>query len=244
MFGFFDKHYTQRQLRNPIERDVNENPKVEYNGNHQESWYCFVPRIISDINYFSKTILPQNGKRTIYTISSQKIMVSDPLETVVKLRAIYENSIKRMQTDIGSGLAINLMGISLGNVLSIRLAANLPKGKVKKLVSLVGGAQLGLSAWDSILTGHTARQSGCRTPNEYERKLEEFSPINYTENLTLGSIFSRFGSSDLLIPFQPHGKKLAEALAKTRTEKIDVRTYPFADHSSAIFLSSLARRKY
>ena len=236
MFGIFDRHYARKRLRKK-ENDINGKSRVEQNEDFTESWYCFVPEIVSENNFLRRRILPNHGKRTIYTICSSAIIVPDPMETLARLKEIYDESITRMRADIISGKIINLMGISLGNVLSIRACNELPKGSVENLVSLVGGGRLGFSAWDSILTRHVSQQSCCHSAQEYEMKLEEFSPVNYTRGISVRHIFARFGSSDLLIPYNPNGKELAEALKQVDAQEIDLRVYPYLDHCSTLSLS-------
>ena len=68
-------------------------------------------------------------------------------------------------------------------------------------------------------------------------KLEEFSPVNYTRGISVRHIFARFGSSDLLIPYNPNGKELAEALKQVDAQEIDLRVYPYLDHCSTLSLS-------
>ncbi|MEK6918153.1 MAG: hypothetical protein AABW51_04355 [Nanoarchaeota archaeon] len=136
---------------------------------------------------------------------------------------------------------INLIGISLGNVEATRVGANLPEGRVKNLISLVGGAKLGFSSWDSLATQQTARNSGCSSVLEYEFILSEFSPIHYIHRINAEKVFARFGTNDLMIKYNPHGKELEKALASMNAKEKDIKIYPFSDHCSSIIFSSMAR---
>ena len=156
------------------------------------------------------------------------------------LREIYDDAVGKINEDLSKGMEISLLGISLGNVISTRLAGSLNNGIIKNLVSLVGGARLGLSALDSLQTGPIAKSSGVATKEEYEVMLKEFSPVEYTNRIKPENIFARFGSADLMIRYNPHGRDLKKALDGMNAERKNIKTYLFADHSSSIILSSKA----
>jgi len=51
-------------------------------------------------------------------------------------------------------------------------------------------------------------------------------------------VFARFGSSDLMIRYNPHGRKLERALTSMNATNKNIKTYLWADHSSAILRAS------
>lgn len=238
MVAILDRVYARKKKREGYSEPKSPTePNVSCQDPANESWYCFVPRIVNT-KLFSNGLTPQKGRVSVYTVSSFNIMHPDPEVTVSRLRKIYDDANSRIDNDLQAGSTINLLGISLGNVLSIRAAAYIPRGKLRNLVSIVGGGRLGLSAWDSILARDIVRSSEL-SAQEYEKGVSEFSPIHYTGEIFPEKIFARFGASDLLIPSQ-HGRELAGALEKVDCTK-DIRTYPLADHCLTMFLSSRAK---
>ncbi|MBI3623712.1 hypothetical protein HY212_06575 [Candidatus Pacearchaeota archaeon] len=182
-------------------------------------------------------ILPKDGKVAAYTISYVNLIDASAKKTRDNLRVIYYDAMAKISEDLDRGRSISVVGVSIGNVLSVRCASSLPGRKVNELVSLVGGSRLGFSAWDSIATSHIAQSSGLDI-YQYEDLLREFAPIENLKGLHSNRIFARFGSSDLMIRYDPHGKELKSALESIDARDKDVKTYLWADHSSAILRAS------
>jgi len=239
MFGLADRLYVRKKWE-IIREDIDWHPVTKSFNSSNDSWYCFVPKIVIRDERVKVGILPKTGKLTYYIVSSINLTTSNPQEMLRGLREIYDDAVGKIKEDLFKGMKISLLGISLGNVISTRLAGSLNNGKIKNLVSLVGGARLGLSAWDSLQTGRIAQNSGVTTKEEYEEILKEFSPIEYTSGINPDNIFARFGSADLMIRYNPHGKDLRRALESIGAGRKDIKTYLFADHSSSIILSSMA----
>ena len=173
-------------------------------------------------------------------MSTLNIIRPDVDETLENLREIYRDALSRMNQDLLQGKRISLLGVSLGNVIAIKLASELLKGRLRNLVSLVGSTRLGFSAWRSNLTGQIVKQSGLASALEYEARVSEFSPIHYLPCLTPRMVFARFGVHDLAIPYNPEGEELKRALKNLEATGKDIKAYHFADHCSAIFFSSKA----
>ena len=243
MLGIADRLYTLNKSRNGYkEPEIDWKPEVIDYNKKETSWFCFVPRSVSRISMLRKGIIPAEGNVFVYKISSLNLIKPNPEETVEGLQEIYDDAIRRMNQAITEGRTLNMIGVSLGNVLAIRAAGSIDS-RIGRLVSIVGGGKLGLSAWDGILTGYIARQSGFNSPEEYERELSIFSPVNYVGGIVADEIFMRFGTRDLLIPFK-HGQELARALINRgdkTSAKVDYRAYRGADHSATLVLSALER---
>ena len=239
MFGIVDRLYA-RSKQGITHEDVDWKPEVEQEIIFNDGWYCFVPKIVSRNKTIRDGILPKKGKITVYTISSVNLIVPDVDETLENLREIYHDALLRMNQDIRQGKRISCLGVSLGNVLSIRLAHDLHGRNLRSLVSLVGSTRLGFSAWNSNLTGSVVRKSGIGSVQEYERRIEEFSPINYLRGLKPRRVFARFGAHDLAIPYKPYGRELRMHLEGLEARSEDIKTYSFADHCSTIFFASRA----
>jgi len=262
MLGLIDRLYASRKLQSDyVEPETDRKPEVIKNGEKKVSWFCFVPRGVSKTPFLRNGIIPKDGDVFVYTISSLNLIKPNPEETVERLQEIYDDAIERMNSSSAEGHALNILGVSLGNVLSIRAAGSINSG-IERLVSIVGGSNLGLSAWDSLLTRYIAKQSGCSSPEEYEKRLAVFSPVNYTGGLianqisirlgvfspvnytgglTANQISIRLGTMDLFIPYK-YGQQLANALierGKKINSKIDYKSYIGADHCAAIFFSAL-----
>ena len=238
MSGILDRAYA-RSKRGLAHENVDWHPIVQDNP-LPPIWYCFVPKIVVRDKGLREGILPKEGKVVTYVISSLNLVASDAEQFMCNLRQIYDDAMEKINEDLKQWRDINLLGISLGNVLSCKIANSLPNKKVKNLVSLVGGGRLGSSTWNSIMTSHIAKSSGCKSVQEYEGLVQEFSPLNNLEGVNAQRLFARFGSSDLLIPYNPDGKELRNSLENLKVNEKDIKTYPFADHCSALFFSSKA----
>ena len=244
MFGLIDKLYASRKLRKGyVEPELNWGPEIVHHNGKEISWFCFVPRSVSEMPLLRKGIIPKDGDVFVYTVSSLNLIKPSPEETAGGLQKIYDDAIERMNASSAKGHTLKILGVSLGNVLSIRAAGSI-NSRIEQPVSIVGGRNPGLSAWDSILTGHISKQSeryGCSSPEEYEKRLSIFSPINYIDGIMADKISIRLGTRDLMIPFK-QGRELACALIergkKTRA-KIDYKAYWGAGHTATIFFSAL-----
>ncbi len=241
MFGLADKLYSLRKCREGyVEPEIDWRPEIVSYNRKSTSWFCFVSNNISKRPFLRNRIIPKEGDVFIYTISSLNIIKPNPEQSVRKLQDIYEDSMNRMYKELVDGKTLNVLGVSLGNVLSIRASSDI-NSSIERIISIVGGGRLGLSAWDSILTGSIARKSGCQSRTEYEEKMSLFSPLNYISGIKAGKISIRLGTRDLLIPFK-QGQELSWAFveqAKKTGTKIDYKEYKGADHCSSIILSAL-----
>ncbi|MEK6925955.1 MAG: hypothetical protein AABW50_01610 [Nanoarchaeota archaeon] len=236
MFGILDRLYVMGKKK-VFHEDIDWRAQIT-DDNFCESWYCFVPKVVAKKEKIRKGILPQKGKVSVYTTSYVNLIVPNAIQTRDNLREIYYDSLDRMSEDVEQGRKISVLGVSIGNVLSVRLASEVPYGKLNSLVSIVGGGRLGMSAWDSIATKSAAQNSGFSKVEEYEEVLSEFAPIKYLGKIHAERVFARFGSSDLMIRYNPHGQQLRQGLENMDSDVKDIKTYLWADHSSTILKAS------
>lgn len=236
MFGILDRLYA-RGKKGVTHEEVDWTPQVDFPSNSNDAWYCFVPKLVMRNERVREGILPKDGKVVAYTVSYVNLLVPDAFQTRDNLREIYSDAMMGINEDLDQGRRISVLGVSIGNVLSVRCASNVPGKRVNNLISLVGGSRLGFSAWDSIATSHIAQASGLDV-YQYENVLREFAPIENIKGVNAARVIARFGSSDLMIRYRPHGQELERALVSMSADHKDVKTYLWADHSSAILRAS------
>lgn len=238
MWGVLDRLYAFYEIGrlNQIQKQ-NFKPEIKKHNSEKEIWICFVPVSVSSDSIFRRGILPEKGVSIIYTINSIYMIKSDSKKTISNLDKIYNDAIMRLKGFEKKGYSINLLGVSLGNIFSIRLASEVKN--LGEIVSIVGGANLGASAFGSVLTSRVLEK--CTDSNKYRRDLSAYDPIRYVPRINAKSIILRLGKMDRLIPFN-EGKKLAESFLKIASKKrikIDYKFFRWADHCSSMFFYSL-----
>ncbi len=210
-------------------------PEVMTNGDGNCVNFCFVPRFVAH-SRLKDFYVPKSGKSFVYTTHSFGLVNSDPYETLDNLREVYADAQNRLNGELENSVErVNFLGISLGNIFSTRLASEVPEGKLGNFGSIAGGGRLGESAWDSHLTGPVVRSSGL-SKKEYERVMDEFSPVNYARFLEPSSLFARFAGKDLLIP-SVHGRELLREFQLSNTPDKDLKVLPLVDHCWTILFS-------
>ncbi|MBU0958365.1 MAG: hypothetical protein KKB31_00325 [Nanoarchaeota archaeon] len=237
MFGILDRYYVGRK-KGVIGEDIDWSARINDSGTSNDSWYCFVPKLVMKNGFVWRGLVPHEGRVVVYTTSYINLIVPNAVKTRDNLRVIYDDAIKKMQQDSSRGRKINVLGVSIGNVLSVRLANEVSGSRINRLVSIVGGGFLGRSAWDSIATRDVAQNSGCDSVEEYEEILAEFGPAYYLPNIFAEKVFARFGGNDLMIRYNPHGMELRNSLEKMEAHSRDIKTYKRFDHSSTILRTS------
>jgi len=242
MLGLADRLYTfTKRFKSLRELDVDWRPEVTHYNGSNNSWFCFVPRNVARLPMLRKGLIPSEGEVTIYKMYSLGLIKPNLQQTREGLQDIYEDAMERMNDALQQGHTINILSISLGHAIAIKAAGSID-AKVGTILSLVGSGHLGLAAWDSILTGEVARQSGCNSALEYEKELSAFSAINYAGGVVADNILVRLGTRDLLVPFK-YGQELARSLqqrCEQHCSEFNYREYNGADHSTAIFLSAIS----
>lgn len=235
MFGFVDRFFVKRWNSKSFQEKWDWKPEV-VEGDSDEVWYCFVPSEVMNSNSLKSRLVPAKGAAVVYTSSYRAMIFSDANKTKRIFEKIYRDAKERMLKDFKKGKKINLAGISLGNIFSVRLAHDIPE--VKRFISIVGGVHPGRVAWHSIATSWIVRKSKYKSAKEYGEAIAEFAPLRYFENLHVDKIFARFGGFDLIVPYNPYGKELKNALKNLKASSKDIKTYWWADHVTSIFLAS------
>jgi len=237
MFGLVDRFFAKKWNKSPIKRDWNWGPRITGNDS-EEVWYCFIPSQVMNSDSLRSRLVPKAGKIIVYTTSFRNMISSDTQRTIKIFQDIYHDAKKRMLADLKEKKKINLLGISLGSFFSVRLAHDIPGGKINSLISIVGGSHPGKAAWDSIATSGVVRDSKHETAEDYEKVFAEFSPLIYFQGIRAEKILARFGRFDSIIPYQPYGKELRDALKGMNASYKDIKTYWWVGHVTSIFLSS------
>ncbi len=239
MLGIFDRVYSIYRKYTPPKYPFRVNVHMFEMSKKKECWICFVPGNILKERLFRREILPREGKVIVYPFDSLQWIVPNTRQTLSHFEKVYLDAIQRTRSAHKKGYALNTLGVSTGNTLALRIAADIGV-PINHIVSLVGGAHLGICAWESILTSSIARKSGYSSKEKYDKKLSHFSPITYVKHIQAKKVTMRLGTSDLLIPYK-QGRLLAESFKKNKKTLLDLKIYTGADHCSTLFLYSLER---
>jgi esterase/lipase len=146
-------------------------------------------------------------------ISPNPKITRDFLDKTLK-KAIWK------QKKIYPGKEVNVLGISMGNVLAFRFAQHF---KVNKFISVVPGSRLAECIWESIATRKIVQNSG-RSFEEYKKNLADYNPIENVKKITPTFSEIYLGKGDLMIPYK-RGKELAELMEKKLKTKIKTRRF-------------------
>jgi len=176
----------------------------------KKNWVMFLPETCYRLA--PKKIL----KRTnldIY-ILPKTIIQPNPKLTNKFLNKILNTAIKNQKKNYPKK-EVNVLGISIGNVLSFRFAEHF---KVNRFLSVVPGSKLAECIWESISTHKIAKNSG-KTLKDYQRDLKNYNPIESIPRINPKISEIHLGLRDLMIPYK-RGKELAEAMKKKHNTKI------------------------
>jgi hypothetical protein len=199
------------------------------NNSSKEIWVCFVPEFIARLGYTRKKLLAKNINSEIY-ISSEKAVQPDPKETRKYLDKVLAEAIKKQKNN-DSKISLNVLGISMGNVLAFRFANYF---KINRLVSIVPGSKLPECIWESIATKKIALASN-KDLKAYQKELAIYDPDANLDNLKAKKIEVYLGRYDLMIPYQ-RGLELVEKMKKKGLKPI-VKTYTTSGHVETIINS-------
>ena len=186
--------------------------------NNDPNWVCFIPEFCYRVSFIKNRIILPGTNMDIYVLPKTAIQ-PDPELTDRFLNDILDSA-KRQQENLFPGGKVNILGISLGNVLAFRFAEHY---QTNKLISVVPGSRLADCIWESIATNKIARGSG-RTLQEYRQILKLFDPISSVPRITPAYAEIFLGLHDLIIPYG-RGEELAKAMeTKFRIKKYLYKT--------------------
>ena len=109
MFGILDRLYAKSK-REIIHEEVDWRSQITVYDNSNESWYCFVPKIVMNNKRIREGILPKRGKIIAYTTSYVNLLVPNAEQTRDNLRTIYENASTRINEDLDQCRQISVLG--------------------------------------------------------------------------------------------------------------------------------------
>jgi hypothetical protein len=199
------------------------------NSSAKETWVCFVPEFTAHFKYTKEKLFSKKINAEIY-ISSEKAVQPNPKITREYLDKILNEAIKRQKRNkIKSGL--NVLGVSMGNVLAFKFANHF---KINKFISVVPGSKLPECIFESIATRKIAESSG-KDLKAYRKYLKTYGPEENLDNLKAKKIKIYLGPYDVMIPYQ-RGLELVKKMRK-KGLKPSVKTYANAGHVETIIAS-------
>jgi dienelactone hydrolase len=195
----------------------------------KETWVCFVPELITRVGYLRKNFLGKSINADIY-VSSETTVQPNPKKTRDYLEKILKEAIKREKQN-KTGNKLNVLGISMGNVLAFRFAEYF---KINKFVSVVPGSKLSECIFESIATKKIAFNSG-RSLKTYQKELRIFDPEAHIDTLKAKKIKIYLGKYDKMIPYK-RGFELVKKM-KQKGLRPMVKIYPDDGHVEVIVKS-------
>jgi len=225
-FGLLDRLYVARENREgKAPRIVKHYSSKSLDSD--EHWVCFVPEGPFWSRVVRGKIFDLLPEIDIYLIS-EKAVQSDPRETRKYLDrvlgAAYSEQARRT-----SGELLNVIGMSIGNVLAYNFARQFP---TTNLVSVVPGARLADCIFESRATRDIPNR-GNFDLEDYRRELREFNPIEALEGMLVDKLNLFYGTSDLMIP-SSSGRELAEAVRNRRNLKSEIIKYLGCGHVMSV----------
>ena len=223
-------HYNYPQF-NPVNYYTNIHNNINNPDEGKNIWFYFVPHAIEEHEILKKNYFSGNRNIYRYETDSTYLIKSDPSETASLLEEMCQDASENIERKLKEGHDINILGVSLGNAIAIKMAATYP---CKNLVSVVGGARLWECITDSLFTWNLVKRSNFSKEN-YKNCLKEFNAIDYVENINSDNILLFLGGFDKVVRYS-HGKKLAEEF-KSKFRNIEVKTYKLWGHCATMYLA-------
>lgn len=177
------------------------------NENANSNWVCFIPEFCYRIPFIRKRLTPDGINEEAY-ILPKTVIQPDPNLTRIFLDNVLGKAIRK-QNQSYLERKVNVLGISLGNVLAFRFAENF---QVNKLISVVPGSRLAECIWESIATNKLAQNSGINL-REYQASLASYNPIESISRISHTYQEIHLGVYDLMIPYR-RGMELAKKIQK------------------------------
>src|SRR3989344_3198926 len=206
MFGIFDELYAfKKSLMKRKIIPYNSEPIVLGESKDKSVWFYFINSAQIKYGILRKNLFLENRRIEYYIADISMLFKEDANETKILLEDLFRGACNNIESKIREGYKINLLGISLGNIFTIRAASIYP---CQKLISISGGSRLGRSSWDGLLTRELASKSGL-SQEDYEKTLSNFDPYQYVKDVKAKEIFIYLGGADKIIRSE-HGIELLD----------------------------------
>jgi len=203
--------------------------------NSRANWICFLPESNVRDNNPLRDVLCRVGNYDVYVLPNGLIqptpkIIDEYLSRV--LRMAIEVQEKKYSHD-----ELNLMGVSLGNVLAYRLAA-MNQFTVNRFISVVPGSRLSESIFEGIVTKSIPDQP----LEKFKDVLGRWDPI---ENLDFVADKTELyvGTHDLMIPSK-RGIELAKAVHSRKKLNPNINYFGQCGHVKSVqkFAESFEKR--
>lgn len=184
--------------------------KIEEGKHSNQTWIGIFPPFVYDNEKLRKNVFPKNMKTLSYRLPKDAIR-PNPKETRDVLKGVFNDIAKTIKKSNKSPSKFNILGISLGGTIAFKIANLFP---INKLICVALGANLPLCIKNGIATSSIFKRGLKQgyTFNDFQRELDEFSPINNINNLSNKTKISIYlGVWDRMIPFRD-GLKIVKTL--------------------------------
>ncbi len=199
----------------------------------EELWIQFSPCSVYDSKFLNRRYLQKEVSSIEYRIP-RAVISFNPKNTKRILKNMFNDSLKEARKAIKKNIKINILGISLGVTLAVKLAN---KVRTSKLKLIVGGSNLPKCIEEGIATRKIFLEGTKKgyIRKDFERHLDEFSPIKNMDNLNKKmETLVVLSKHDKVIPYR-HGEKLAEELSK-RTSNLKIIRSNLFGHGLSVIL--------
>lgn len=225
MFGILDLIYSYvLEYKDGKNVKLNGKPAVKIDRKSDETWFCFLP-VSAFRPIMNGSLFPKKGNVVAYLVPR---IIPNPAKSYMRISRVYNDALKRAKSHAISGKKINILGVSLGNVIAYRLAT---KVKAKELISIVPGSKLPECIWDGIATRKSTRTSGFKF-EDFNKCLSSFNPIDNVNKIN-SRIEIHLGGYDKVVPYK-RGLELLNKL-KAKKKNFILRLHPNLGHCAVIF---------
>ena len=234
LFNLFGRNIKPDNYRqhSPIVYYTDIHNRIHNSDEKRDIWFYFVPYAIEEHGFLKRSYFAdKNSNIYCYETDSTYLIKPNPNETASLLEEICQDASESIERKLGEGNEINILGISLGNSIALKLASVYP---CNNLVSVVGGARLWECIKDSLYTKSIFNKSGF-SEEDYKNALEKFNAIDYLDKINAKNIHIFLGGFDKVVRFK-HGKELAEKF-KSKSKNVNIKIYKIMDHCSTMYFA-------
>ena len=200
-YGQSDPNYSRKKV-----------VKITEGNSLDNFWIGIFPQSVYDYKILRKNSFPANVKSISYRLPRDTIR-PNPKETKETLEKIYKDILKTIKSLNIPSSNLNVIGTSLGGVVALRLANNIP---LNKAVFVCPGADLSRCIRDGIATSPIFKEGLKQGYNfdYFKKELKEFNPVDNMNHLSKKTrILIHLGRWDKMIPFK-EGLEIVSAFKK------------------------------